>query len=47
MEMRRKDRALGMEETIEILNKSEYGVLSTVDENNVPYGVPINFAYTD
>ena len=47
MEMRRKDRALGMEETIEILNKSEYGILSTVDENNVPYGVPINFAYTD
>ena len=47
MEMRRKDRELGLEETIEILNKSEYGVLSTVDENNVPYGVPINFAYTD
>ena len=47
MEMRRKDRQLGMDETIEILNKSEYGILSTVGEDNVPYGVPINFVYTD
>lgn len=47
MEMRRKDRQLGIDETIEILNKSEYGVLSTVDQNNIPYGVPINFVYID
>lgn len=47
MEMRRKDRMLGQEETIEVLNKSEYGILSTIGKDNVPYGVPINFAYLD
>ena len=47
MEMRRKDRMLNQEETIDILNKSEYGVLSTVGKDNAPYGVPINFAYVD
>ena len=47
MEMRRKDRMLNQEETIDILNKSEYGVLSTIGKDNAPYGVPINFAYVD
>lgn len=47
MEMRRKDRMLNQEETIDILNKSEYGVLSTVGKDNAPYGVPVNFAYVD
>ncbi|MBU5335541.1 pyridoxamine 5'-phosphate oxidase family protein [Intestinibacter bartlettii] len=47
MEMRRKDRMLNQEETIDILNKSEYGVLSTIGKDNSPYGVPINFAYVD
>ncbi len=42
-ELRRKDRAIKEEEAIAILNKAEYGVLSTVAENGEPYGVPLNF----
>ena len=42
-ELRRKDRAITKEETIALLSKAEYGVLSTVSENGKPYGVPINF----
>lgn len=42
-EMRRNDRALQDEEAVEMLKKAEYGVLSTVDEQGLPYGVPLNF----
>lgn len=42
-EMRRKDRAISKKEAVDLLNEAEYGVLSTVDENGVPYGVPLNF----
>jgi hypothetical protein len=42
-ELRRKDRALTEEEAVALLNKAEYGVLSTVTENGKPYGVPLNF----
>jgi nitroimidazol reductase NimA-like FMN-containing flavoprotein (pyridoxamine 5'-phosphate oxidase superfamily) len=41
--LRRKDRALTEEEAMILLNKAEYGVLSTVTENGKPYGVPLNF----
>lgn len=30
-----------------ILNKAEYGVLSTVSEDRIPYGVPLNFCIID
>lgn len=30
-----------------MLNKAEYGVLSTVSENGTPYGVPLNFCVID
>lgn len=46
-EMRRQDKAISSEEALEILNRAEYGVLATADEDNRPYGVPINFAYSD
>jgi nitroimidazol reductase NimA-like FMN-containing flavoprotein (pyridoxamine 5'-phosphate oxidase superfamily) len=42
-ELRRKDRAITGEEAVALLNKAEYGVLSTVAENGKPYGVPLNF----
>ncbi len=42
-ELRRKDRAITEEESMALLNKAEYGVLSTVTENGKPYGVPLNF----
>ncbi len=44
-EMRRKDREVGREDTINLLEKGQYGVLSTVGENGYPYGVPVNYVY--
>jgi len=41
--LRRKDRAITEEEAVALLNKAEYGILSTVSENGKPYGVPLNF----
>jgi nitroimidazol reductase NimA-like FMN-containing flavoprotein (pyridoxamine 5'-phosphate oxidase superfamily) len=46
-ELRRKDRAISQEEAVAILNKAEYGVLSTVTENGEPYGVPLSFCFID
>jgi len=46
-ELRRKDRAIAEEESIELLNKAEYGVLSTVSEDGKPYGIPLNFCIID
>ncbi len=47
MEMRRKEKMIPQEEVMEILASAEYGVLSTVSADGVPYGVPVNFAYDD
>lgn len=44
-EMRRKDRELSKEESIKILNKCEYGILSTIGEDGYPYGIPLNYAF--
>lgn len=46
-EMRRKDRQLTEEEALAILKKGEYGVLSTVGSDGLPYGVPISYAFAD
>jgi nitroimidazol reductase NimA-like FMN-containing flavoprotein (pyridoxamine 5'-phosphate oxidase superfamily) len=46
-DLRRKDRAITNEEAIAILNKAEYGVLSTVSPDGKPYGVPLNFCIVD
>jgi len=46
-ELRRKDRAITAEEALSILNKAEYGVLSTVAPDGKPYGVPLNFCTID
>ena len=46
-EMIRKEQAMSQEETLEVLNNAEYGVLSTISTDNTPYGVPMNFAYRD
>ncbi|MDD2898031.1 MAG: pyridoxamine 5'-phosphate oxidase family protein [Desulfuromonadaceae bacterium] len=45
--MRRKDREISELEAVELLDKSEYGVLSTVDTNGQPYGVPLSYVYKD
>ena len=46
-ELRRKDRVITEEETMALLSRAEYGVLSTVSENGKPYGVPLNFCIID
>lgn len=45
MEMRRKDRELSKEEAHQILAEGEYGILSTVSDDNVPYGTPMSYAF--
>ena len=42
--MRRLDRQLTDEETVSLFQEAEYGVLSVIDENGRPYGVPMSFA---
>jgi hypothetical protein len=44
--MRRSDRALSEEEVQVLLEKGEFGVLSTVSKDGQPYGVPLSYAYT-
>ena len=44
-ELRRKDRKSTQEETTELLNRGEYGILSTVDKDGQPYGVPLSYVY--
>jgi nitroimidazol reductase NimA-like FMN-containing flavoprotein (pyridoxamine 5'-phosphate oxidase superfamily) len=46
-ELRRKDRAVTDDEATAILNKAEYGVLSTISPDGKPYGVPLNFCIID
>ena len=45
--MRRSDRQISDEAAIGILQKCEYGVLSTVNQANGPYGVPLSYVYAD
>jgi len=41
--MRRNDRKIERDEALHILKSGEYGILSTIDSNNDPYGVPLNY----
>ncbi len=41
--MRRKDRLISDTEAFAILEKGEYGFLSTTSADNEPYGVPLNY----
>jgi uncharacterized protein len=45
--MRRKDRLITNAEALFILEKGEYGILSTVSPTNEPYGVPLNYCLID
>lgn len=42
-EVRRKDREISAEEAWSILRNAEYGFISTVSPEGVPYGVPLSF----
>ncbi|MGL5693718.1 MAG: pyridoxamine 5'-phosphate oxidase family protein [Peptostreptococcaceae bacterium] len=41
-QMRKKDRQLSKEQSMEILQNAEYGILSTIGES-YPYAVPVNY----
>lgn len=41
--MRRADRKITDEETKDLLEKGEYGVLSTASKEGIPYGIPLNY----
>lgn len=43
--MRRKDRQMSQESTFDLLERGEYGVLSSVDEDGQPYGIPVNYVF--
>lgn len=43
-EMRRKERQLTREAAYALLERGEYGVLSTVGADGAPYGVPMSYA---
>jgi len=44
-EMRRKDREIDRCESLEILTKGEYGIISTIGVDNYPYGLPLSYTY--
>lgn len=46
-EMRRNDRQLTEQEATQILERGEYGILSTVCTDGTPYGLPVSYAYQD
>lgn len=46
-EIRRADRAIDTELSYGLLDKAEYGILSTVGADGQPYGIPISFCLLD
>lgn len=45
--MRVAERALSEQDAFEVLDSAEYIVVSTVDEDGAPYGVPLSFALVE
>lgn len=43
--MRRKDREIFGEDIEKILERGEYGILSTIDKDGKPYAVPMSYAW--
>lgn len=44
-DIRRKDRQMSEDAAVDLLQRGDYGVLSTVDEDRQPYGVPLNYVF--
>ncbi len=42
--MRRKDRAMDREFGLRVIDNAAYGILSMIDEQNEPYGIPLSIA---
>lgn len=45
--MRRIDREIDEEKSMQILEAGKYGILSTISEDGYPYGVPISYTFID
>ncbi len=45
--MRRKDREMDYDFGLAVIDQAEYGVLSMVDDNQMPYGVPLSLVRVD
>ena len=43
--VRRQDRLMSETRALELLRSCEYGVLSMVTEEGLPYGIPINYVW--
>ena len=46
-ELRRKERALTEQEARELLERGEYGILSTCDPDGQPYGIPLSYCLSN
>ncbi len=46
-ELRRKDRRVTESETRELLERGEYGILSTSGPDGQPYGIPLSYGVLD
>lgn len=46
-ELRRKDRGIAESEARELLERGEYGILSTCDSDGQPYGIPLSYCVID
>jgi len=43
--VRRQDRLLTQERALQLLSESEYGVLSMIDDEGLPYAIPVNHVW--
>lgn len=46
-ELRRKEKKINKEESIDILNRKSWGVLSVLGDEGYPYGIPLNYVYSN
>lgn len=44
-QVRRRDRLLSPERAAQLLRESEWGVLSMIDAQGAPYGIPVNYVW--
>lgn len=46
-EMRRKDKSMPESEAVKFLEQESYGVLCLLGDDDYPYGVPLNYSFSD
>ena len=44
-DVRRRDRLLSEQRATELIRIAEYGVLSMIDEDGLPYAIPVNHVW--